>query len=71
MSFLGSIGYIMSGSGIKEVLSTVYAMNSIDKMLSGHNFAQALHAHFLMHEALGHLLIQDAGISEIDLKPIK
>ncbi|GBM34399.1 hypothetical protein AVEN_124091-1 [Araneus ventricosus] len=30
-SFFGAIGYIMQGSGIKEVLSLIYATNSLDK----------------------------------------
>ncbi|KAF4531292.1 hypothetical protein B566_EDAN016861 [Ephemera danica] len=29
MSFLGAIGYIMAGSGIEELFSTVYATNSV------------------------------------------
>lgn len=35
MSFLGYIGYIMDESGIKEALSTIYAPNSVDKVLDG------------------------------------
>ncbi|GBN42448.1 hypothetical protein AVEN_98127-1 [Araneus ventricosus] len=40
-SFFGAIGYIMQGSGIKEVLSLIYAPNSLDKMLIGHAYARA------------------------------
>lgn len=35
ISLLGSIGYIMADSGLKEVFSTIYAPNSMDKMLNG------------------------------------
>ena len=35
MSFLGSIGHLMSGSGLKELLSTVYAGQTVPHLLSG------------------------------------
>ena len=35
MSFLGSIGHLMAGSGLQELLETVYAGNSVKHMLSG------------------------------------
>ena len=57
MSYLGSIGYIMSQSGLKEMWETVYAHNSVDHMLTGHAYARALRAHMLTAAALvGHLL---------------
>ncbi|GFY54547.1 uncharacterized protein TNIN_441471 [Trichonephila inaurata madagascariensis] len=39
MSSLGSIGYIMDGSGLKEALGKIYATNSVDKMLNGHAYS--------------------------------
>lgn len=33
---MGSIGYIMAGSGLKEIFSAIYAENSVEKMLAGH-----------------------------------
>ncbi|GBM15552.1 hypothetical protein AVEN_8931-1 [Araneus ventricosus] len=48
-SFIGAIGYIMQGSGIKEVLSLICAPNSLDKMLTGHAYARA---HTLLHRTL-------------------
>ncbi|KAK4880980.1 hypothetical protein RN001_004299 [Aquatica leii] len=47
MSFLGSIGYIMRGSGIEELWSTVYAKNTVPHLLSGHAFSRSLRAHLL------------------------
>ncbi|XP_076040412.1 glutamate--cysteine ligase isoform X1 [Oratosquilla oratoria] len=44
MSFMGAIGFIMNGSGIKELFSTVYASTSVEKMLTGHAYARALRA---------------------------
>jgi len=34
MSFLGTIGSLMSGSGLKEAISQVYAEGSVDQMIS-------------------------------------
>ena len=35
MSFLGSIGHIMKGSGLQEVLRPIYANNAVSHILSG------------------------------------
>lgn len=58
MSFLGTIGYIMAGSGLEEVLSLIYAENSIQHILSGHAFARAIRAHLLVSSALQKILVQ-------------
>ena len=52
MSFTGAVGYMMSGSGLKDQWSHIYAVDSIDKMLTGHAYARALHAHLLTQAAL-------------------
>ena len=41
MSYLGSVGYIMSQSGLKDIWETVYAPNSVNHMLTGHAYARA------------------------------
>lgn len=40
MSFLGNIGFIMDGSGLKDVLGQIYAANSLDNILSGHAYSR-------------------------------
>ena len=52
MSALGSVGTIMDGSGIKDVLSTVYAEGSVEAMLSGKAVARAFRGHQLLDTAL-------------------
>ena len=52
MSFLGSSGCLMSGSGLSEALETVYGPNSVLHMLSGKAVARALRGHFLTEAAL-------------------
>lgn len=65
-SFLGSIGYIMKGSGIEELWETVYAKNSIPHMMTGHSFSRAVRAHILTAVVLIQLIIDpdDTGVCE-------
>ena len=35
MSFLGSIGSMMKGSGLEEALVTVYGLNAVTHMITG------------------------------------
>jgi len=35
MSYLGSIGVIMGGSGLEELWETAYAKNSVSQMVEG------------------------------------
>ena len=57
MSFLGCIGHVMSGSGLKEVLELVYATNAVGHMLSGQALARAVRGHFLVDSVLNALLV--------------
>ena len=56
MSFLGSIGHLMSGSGIENVLEVVYASNTVGHILSGKAVARAIRAHFIVDASLNSLL---------------
>ncbi|CAG9769757.1 unnamed protein product [Ceutorhynchus assimilis] len=73
MSFMGSVGKIMAGSGIEELLTTVYAKNTVPHMMSGHAYSRALRGHFLIHEALILIMLDDPEIlslSEEDIQNI-
>lgn len=39
MSFMGAI---IAGSGMKELFSTIYAMNSVYKILNGYAYSRAV-----------------------------
>ena len=52
MSFLGSIGAIMKGSGLEDLLSEVYAENSVIHMVSGKAVARAIRGHLLVESSL-------------------
>ena len=42
----------MAGSGLKEIMSQVYAEGSVEHMLSGKAVTRAVRAHFLVEGAL-------------------
>lgn len=58
MSFMGCIGYIMAGSGLKDILSVIFAEGSVDKILDGHSYARAVRAHFILQQVLSMLIIE-------------
>lgn len=42
MSYLGSIGYIMNGSGLEQLWEMVYAKGSVVHVLTGHAFSRTV-----------------------------
>ena len=50
MSFLSSIGHLMSYSGLCEVLELIYGENAVIYMLSGKSYSRAIHGHFSVGE---------------------
>ena len=70
MSFLGSIGNMMKGSGLEELFAEVYAENSVVHMFSGKAISRALRAHILAESALTTMLINiliEEGYGDIEL----
>lgn len=74
MSFMGSIGSMMKGSGLEEALETVYGSNAVNHIISGKAVSRALRGHFLIEAALVNKLIhailplteQDVQTSTLD-----
>lgn len=64
ISFLGSIGYIMAGSGLKEILGVIYAPNSVDKILNGHAYSRAVRGHILLYLALSTIVAEYTQIDD-------
>ena len=60
MIFLGSIGHLMSASGLQHILELVYAPNAVVHMLTGKAIARAVRAHLLVDAALNGLLLASA-----------
>ena len=57
MSFLSCIGNLMAGSGLKELLETVYAPNAVEHIFTGKAIARAVRAHLLVDAALNTLML--------------
>jgi hypothetical protein len=58
MSFFGSIGKVMKGSGIEELFAIVYAELSVEHMMTGKAISRALRAHLLAEFALKPMLFK-------------
>ena len=52
MTFLGSIGYIMQGSGLQALFELIYAEGSLNAMLNGKDIFTAIRAHRLIYAVL-------------------
>ena len=57
MSFLGSIGHLMAGLGLPDVLESFYASNTVVHMLSGKAIARAIRGHFMVDAVLNALIL--------------
>lgn len=72
MSFLGSVGMMMKGSGLEDLFTEVYAENSVTHMISGKAIARATRAHILVQSALMSLLMNDIKEdSEVDFENLR
>lgn len=61
MSYLGCIGQLMSGSGLNDLLETVYAPNVIPHIVNGKAVARAVRGHSLATNAVNILLIRQCS----------
>lgn len=57
MSFAGCIGHLMDGSGLSELLETVYASNAVSHMFSGKAIARVVRGYFLTDTSLTSLML--------------
>lgn len=48
MSYLGTIGELLCGSGFDETLKTIYAENTVSHMLTGKAYSRAVRGHILL-----------------------
>lgn len=64
MSFMGVIGMIMAGSGLYQLLTTIYAEISIRKIMTGHAYSRAVQGHFLIHAVLGSLVWETIDLTD-------
>ena len=67
MSFLGSIGHLMSNSGVQGLLETVYVENAVPHMLNGKAISRGIRGHSLAYIALHSLFISQVFHSDSDV----
>ena len=60
MSFLGSIGHLMAGSGLQERIEVVFTGNAVRHMLTGKAISRAVRGHMSVDAALNTILVAKA-----------
>ena len=65
MSFLGSIGSLMAGSGLRSALETVYVPVTVGHMFTGKAYSRAVRGHLLCASAILSLVLEEfwSGLS--------
>jgi hypothetical protein len=66
LSFLGSVGTLIKGSGIEEAMQTCYRINTVTPLVSGMAIERAARAHCLVESALTIKLLKMLLIREGD-----
>ena len=64
MSYLGSVGFIIENSGLKDLFCEAYAPDTINRMLKGHEYARSSRAHLLAHLALSKIIVPQIILNE-------
>ena len=59
MSFLGSIGTLMEGSGLRKALESVYTPVTVGHMFTGKAYSRAVRGHMLASSSLVSLLLDE------------
>ena len=67
MSFYGSIGHLMVGSGLQSILELIYAKHTVPHMLSGKAYSRATRGHLITVGALSAVLMLKIHDIEIDV----
>ena len=57
MSFLGSIGHLMKGTGFEDAMGVLVGPNTVAHVLSGKAYARAIRGHFIIYKALSDVLL--------------
>ena len=60
ISFLGSIGHLMAGLGLQELLEVVLTGNAVRHMLTGKAISREVRGHMLVDAALNTILVANA-----------
>ena len=58
MSYLGSIGRMMEGSGLADLLKLNYGLDTVNHIMTGKSVSKAVRAHFMVDAALNVTLLR-------------
>ena len=59
MSFAGSIGKVMEGSGLRSALETIYSPVTVGHMFTGKAYSRAVRGHILCASAVQSLILEE------------
>lgn len=59
MNVLGTIGILMNGTGLKEILGVIYGENAITHMMTGKSVQRAFRGHLLVDKCLSHMILSE------------
>lgn len=62
--------FFMAGSGLKDLLSTIYAPISVDKMLTSHAYSRSFSGYVLIQLVLGKLIFKELNLNTEDYHDI-
>lgn len=65
MSFIGSIGYLMSGSGLTYLFEIVYASTAVSHMLGGKAIARAVRGNYLVDTTFTAIILSNISKTEV------
>lgn len=65
MSFIGSIGYLKSGSGLTYLFETVYASTAVSHMLGGKAIARAVRGNYLVDTTFTAIILSNISKTEV------
>ena len=57
MNLLGATGTLMDGSGLKQIIETIYGENAVVHMMSGKSVQRAFRGHLLVDQCLTHQIV--------------
>ena len=57
MSFLGAVGYLMEGSGLKAIIELMYAELTVPRIMNGKEASHATRAHLIVYGTLIGLIV--------------
>ena len=59
MNLLGAVGYLMNGTGLKDILQVIYGENAVQHVLTGKAVQRAIRGHLLVDKCLGQMIVSD------------